>query len=280
MATTKMLELPCGLEETGGVVSREIEIRKLKGRVQRELAKLQQRKRPDAAVMLDTILQPSIVSLNGTPPDLMRLRRMLLADRDWLLFELRKHTWGSFVTAKQKCEECDLIYTYPGIDLDDLKIIRLGDDTPWWDGEKAIDGAEVVKLQGEARAALGCRVFVLENDDLGCRAVFRFGNGNDQSSISKYADQQVKAVWRMMADTCLQWQDPDQSFDRPPKKGFKEDFWDEVDMDIVGWVQRAFADAQPGVETKIEITCEEGHDQEVTLNATDFFFPEVSAKRS
>lgn len=277
MASTKFLELPCGIEEQGGKIQREIEVKKLKGKIQREIARLQARKRPDAATILDAVLRPSIVSIGNDKPSFNLLRKMHLADRDWLLFELRKHTWGTKVTTKHKCETCGEMMEIENFDLDELLVIRLDDDIPWWNGN------DVVNLEGlsaDAMDSLKCRVLVIENDELEARGLFRFANGDDQSAISKYGDKPVEAVWKMMSLTCLQWKDPDNEVSKLPKRGLADDFWEEVDMDILDWAQVAFKDGQPGVETEITMICEDGHEQGVLLNATDFFFPKARQRSS
>jgi hypothetical protein len=277
---TKQLRMPCGLEEQGGIVHRDLEIRKLKGRIQRDVARMQAQKRANAADILDAILTPSIIRVGNEPATPMTLRAMHVADRDWVLFELRKLTWGSLVTAKHPCQTCDEVMIYEDFDLDTLKIVTLGDDVPWWNGERVVEAEELEQLEPADRQALRCRVLVLENDELGVRGVFRFGNGDDQALIGKLADRPIDALWRMMSLTCIQWKDPEHDIDKPPRKGIKDSFWEDVDMDIVDWAQAAYRDAQPGVDTNIELVCANDHLQEVLLSPTDFFFPEVAKRRS
>ena len=168
MASIKSLELPCGIESEGGVVRKNIEIRKLKGKVQRDIARLQAAKRPDAGAILDAILMPSVIGVEGEKPAINDIRLMLIADRDWLLFELRKHTWGSIISIKNKCTEpgCGEVTSYPDFDLDDLETVTL-DDAPWWDGNDAIPAEVVAKMSESDCKSLRCRVVLLENEELG-----------------------------------------------------------------------------------------------------------------
>ena len=282
MASIKSLELPCGLESEGGVVRKNIEIRKLKGKVQRDIARLQAAKKPDAGAILDAILMPSVVGVEGDKPTINDIRLMLIADRDWLLFELRKHTWGPTISVKNKCEEpgCGEVTSYPDFDLNDLETVTL-DDAPWWDGKDAISADVVAKMSEEELKSLRCRVVLLENEDLEIRAIFRFGNGRDQSQITRLADRPVEAMWKMMSLTCLYWDDPDHMVgSNIPKQNLDQSFWDDVDMDIIDWVQAAFADAQPGIETKADLECYSCNNiEKVAISPTDFFFP-AAARRS
>lgn len=282
MASIKSLELPCGLESEGGIVRKNIEIRKLKGKVQRDIARLQAAKKPDAGAILDAILMPSVVGVEGERPTINDVRLMLIADRDWLLFELRKHTWGPLISVKNKCEEpgCGEVTSYPEFDLDDLETVTL-DDAPWWDGKDAIPADVVAKMSEEELKSLRCRVVLLENEDLEIRAIFRFGNGRDQSQITRLADRPVEAMWKMMSLTCLYWDDPDHMVgSNIPKQSLDQSFWDDVDMDIIDWVQAAFADAQPGIETKADLECYSCNNiEKVAISPTDFFFP-AAARRS
>lgn len=281
MASIKNLELPCGVESEGGVIRKNVEIRKLKGKIQREIARLQAAKRPDAGAILDAILMPSVVGIEGKAPSINDIRLMLIADRDWLLFELRKHTWGPLISVKHTCEEpgCGEVTAYPEFDLNDLETVML-DDACWWDGQEVITAEQFAGMSEGDCKSLRCRVILLENDDLGVRAVFRYGHGRDQSQITKLANRPVEAMWKMMSLTCLSWDDPDHTLGADlPKKGLGQAFWDDVDMDIIDWVQAAFGDAQPGIETKAELECYSCNNIErVAINPTDFFFP-AAARR-
>ena len=90
----KSLELPCGLEGENGQVIRDAEIRKIKGRVRRDVARLASKKNPDNAAILEAILKPTLVSIGGQKITTVKLLKMQLADRDFVLFEAYRHTHG------------------------------------------------------------------------------------------------------------------------------------------------------------------------------------------
>jgi hypothetical protein len=278
VARSKILELPCGIERAGST-ERSVEIVKLKGRIQRDIARLQGKKNPDAGALIDAILHPSLIAVGEGKPKGNDIRKMLIADRDWLLFELRKHTWGPLVTAKHICSTCDAPMVYENFDLNTLEVISLDDDAAWWDGAQVIQASDVAEMGSDERAKLMFRVYQIENEELEVSATFRYGTGFDQGALSRLADKPVEAAWKMMSLTCLEWRDEDNNYKRVGKKFLPDDFWADVDMDIVGWAQLAFNDAQPGVDSTVELQCEDGHVEEVTLNASDFFFPEVHQKR-
>jgi hypothetical protein len=82
MASTVQLELPCGFVRNGEII-RRVEIRKMKGRIQRDIARMQGQKK-NAAAIIDMILHQSIVALGEEKPTLGQIQDLLLADRDWL----------------------------------------------------------------------------------------------------------------------------------------------------------------------------------------------------
>lgn len=279
----KSLELPCGRGHQG-MVERLVDICKLKGRIQRDVAKLASKKNPNNSEILDAILRPSIVSFGGQKLTGQVLAQLLLADRDWLMFEIVKFTRGAIVTLKEKCpaENCGEMGDYPNFDLDQFTVDSLDDDsTPWWDGEKVVPADEIPGLGPEERKKLKCRVFVVKNDELGIEGVFRYPNGHDQKAISDLQDQQVEALWRLTSRTCLQWKDPEREIKKAPPGGLKSSFWEDLDLDLLDWTQEAYGDAMPGVDSRTELECFScGHEFEVTVTASDFLFRVAPRNRS
>jgi hypothetical protein len=270
--TETALELPCGYEHNGQVI-RAAEIQRMKGRVQRDIAELSGKKKTDPADILEAVLKPSWVSLGGEKVTKVTLLGSLLADRDFLLFEMVKLLRGDLVTMGEECPKCEEPFEIFDIDLTALPVTRLEDDSAWWGPAGVVPAAEVAKLSDAERTSLECRVFVLENPELGAGAVFRYPRGKEQRQVSHLAEKPVEAIWKLMSLTCLSWKCPDFEIERTPKGGLKTMFWDDVDFLILEWLEEAFAEAQPGVDSSLAAECPHcGHDFKTQVRALDFLF--------
>jgi len=265
-----ILELPCGVD-LHGQVKRQVEIRKMKGSVQRDVARIVGQKNPEMSAAIDAVLNPSIVSLEGESlrPDALRV--MYIADRDWLLFEVLKLLRGDKVTLTDDCEKCEPVsrIEYPDFDLVGMPLTKLDNDRPWWNGQDVV-AADVVSIlsPGDRKNLLG-RCFVVENKDLGARAVFRYPNGADQKMVGRLGDKPVEVMWKLLCLCLLQWKDPERELKTVPKN-FNEDFWGDVDLDVLEWSQKAFAEAMPGLDTVTELECPRGHKKKTQVSAFPF----------
>lgn len=275
MATEKLLDLPCGLEHAGGLVERGAEIRKIKGRMQREVAALQAKKGRQRGQIVNTLLMSSLVRLGEHAPTLRTIRNLKIGDRDWLLYELYKHTWKSQVDLKHKCSQCEDEMLLPDFDLDSLPIRRIPDDAPWWNGREFVAGDRVATLPEDEKALLRCRCFVIESDedsDFHYRGVFRYGDGNDQELLTPVAHKLVDAAWTLMSSTCLFWEDDEHKIGVVHKKGLSTEFWDDMDMDVLDDLQAKFVEKQPGVDTEVDIDGPCGHSEKAQVMISDFLF--------
>ncbi len=270
---SKTLQLPCGLE-TDGRIERTAEIGKLKGKVQRDIARIANKKNADMYHVIEAILKPSVQTIGSEPASGTILGALLLADRDFLLFEIVKHSRGPIVTLRADCPKCDEAGEYPGYDLDDLPITHIEDgDALWWDGQNVHSAVDVSKMGPEERVGLKYRVFRIADEELGVTAVFRYPTGRHQQGISKMGDNEIEALWKLMSTTMLQWKDPEIEVETAPKGGVKMTFWDEVDMEILDWAQLTYAEAMPGVDSKVELECPScEHEFDSVMRPTDFLF--------
>jgi len=268
------VELPCGFESKGLVV-RNADIQRMKGRVQRDLARLVGKKNPDPADILESVLAPSWVSLGGEKVNKVTLLGSLLADRDFLMFEMVKLLRGDLVSMPETCPDtrCEEPFEITDINLAELPVTPLGDDTAWWGQQGLVPAEEAAKMSSADRGELTCRVAVLRNEELGVEAVFRFPRGREQRQISNLADKPIEAIWKLMSLTCMSWKCPDFDIARAPKGGLKMTFWDDVDYLVVEWLEDAFSEAQPGVDSSIDAECPScGHCFKTQVRALDFLF--------
>lgn len=270
----KNLELPCGVVLNTGHIEKHVTIRKMKARVQREVASLVGKKNPNPTEVLDFILTSSVTRFgeeDGLRPKY--LTDMLLADRDWLLFQIRIHTHGPLTDVEQECAKCEEKYTYPDFDLSSFPLKAIDKETVlWWDGNEVLTPDKV--RFGEI---IPCRVFVLQNEEAEARGVFRYPNGSDQRDIASLGNKPVEALWRLLVRTCMLWEDAEHGVS---KGKVKAELWDDLDIDVMDWLQAAFAEAMPGLDTTSKLTCPEGHESEVRVSAADFLFRSSVKRRS
>jgi hypothetical protein len=279
--TETSLELPCGYESEGTVI-RPVTIKRMKGRVQRDIAALSAKKKSDPAEILEAVLRPSWVSLGGNKVNKVTLLGALLADRDFLLFEMVKLLRGSKVSMEEECPArgCDETFEIFDIDLDELPVTRLGDDSDWWGPQGLVKAEDVKGMSDGERALLECRVFVLENEELGTHGVFRYPRGKEQRQVSSLAEKPIEVIWKLMSLTCLSWKCPDLDIPATPKGGLKMTFWDDVDYLVLEWLEEAFGEAQPGVDSSLDATCTScGHEFKTQVRALDFLFRKSQKER-
>lgn len=272
------LELPCGRDLPGGRVERSVTITKIKGKVQRDVARIASKKNTSAGAVVDAILRPTLKTAEGSPVGPGELNSLFLGDRDWLIFQLHKLTKGSEIESTYTCEECkkpSMVVT----DIDTMEIFPLGDDVPWWDGKKVVAADQIAKLSEEERQELLCRVIELKNPELEAHGVFRYPRGIEQRSLKGKETNPLDLIWKLMSVSLLYWKDPDNELLVEGRGGAKQTFWDEVDSDILTWAQEQFTSRQPGVDNRIEIECCEcDATQEVAVSAVDFLFPKLGAR--
>lgn len=279
----KNLDLPCGLELPGARLVRGATIRKLKGQGQIDAASLASKKNPDNSEVLMAILSPSVVRIGDRPPSSTILQDMLLADTDALLFEVVRLTKGDRVTVKDECPDCpkgEGSTEIHDFDLSTLPVEGLDDaESRWWHEGRVLTPEDVAKLSPEERESVRCRVFTLENTALGVSGVFRYPRGRDRKAIGKMGNNLFEATWTLLSLTAMRWHDAEQHIDRVPPGGLPGRFWKDSDTDILDWLYEEWSNAQPGVESRFDAECPNGHEFTATVSAMDFLFRVPSRRR-
>ena len=269
--SNRVLTLPCGLERPGGQAIRHVELQRLKGNIQLDIAKLTQQPNVAPADVIDAILRPAIVRVGDEPISSALLEKLQLADKDWLLFQTKILQHGSKVTVSGVCSHCpkaDNESEYPDFDLEQLKVTPIPELAKWWDGQ-ALAGS----IPAEDPSRLVYRGFEIRNEELGTVGVFRYPTGYNQRAISKLGpNHEVESIWTLMSQTCLSWTSRDfpQGVKIPPR-GLPMEFWGDLDLSDLEWAQEAWAEAQPGVDTNVEFECKRGHKFKTLVNAISFF---------
>jgi hypothetical protein len=136
-------ELPVGLAGEDGEPLRAIELRKLTGNEEALLADPKLRRNGGKLV---TALLAGCARVDGARLGAERVRRLSSADRNFLLIELRRLTFGDLMEARYRCPSCGE-WTNAIEDLSTLPVRRLEDDGPDMeievglvDGYRAPDG--------------------------------------------------------------------------------------------------------------------------------------------
>lgn len=273
--SSKQLDLPCGLEEPGARVVRSVEIHKIKGKLQRELAVLAGQKNPNTAEILDATLRLCLARIGGADVSSTLLSRLLLADRDWVIREAAVMLRGPTTTLSERCPKCpkdDNETEYPNFNLADLPVTLLGDDALWWHKGQTLTKQQIDTLTPVERDEIRFRCFQIRHEESGATGTFRYPTGLHQKAVASLGDRPVEALWKLMSMTCLAWSDPDNQSVKVGPQGVHPHFWDEVDLDILDWAQPAFAAAMPGVDTNADLTCKNGHDHKVQVALLGFLF--------
>ena len=274
IVSTKSVELPFGYEKFG-TVEYQAEISKFKGRAQRDVARLAKKSSPDATEILEAALRPSLVGVGGEKTSGALLGSLSLADRDALMFDVVRFTRGDIVPITQRCPRpgCDGVTTYDEFDLSTLPVTKLPRDAGvWWNGERTASQSEVDSLPPDEQKKFRVRVFSVEDEKLGVKALFRFPKGNDHRKIGKMAEREVEAIWTLMSCTCIRWSSP--GVDHEAGKGnLPVSFWADLDLDVVELAQAEYTEAMPGIDSRVEFECSScGNEFRAPVRALDFLF--------
>jgi hypothetical protein len=279
----KNVDLPCGLELPGGKLVRSAVIRKLKGQGQIDAASLASKKNPDNSEVMQAVLTPSVVRIGDKSCSSTIFQDMLIADTDALLFEVVRLTAGDRVTVKDVCPDCpkgEGATEIRDFDLSALQVDGLDDaEGKWWLDGRILTPEDVTKLAPEERENVRCRVFTLTNEELGVQSVFRYPRGRDRKAIGKMSGNLFEATWKLMSLTAMRWHDPEHDVEKIPPGGLHGRFWSDVDADILNWLYEAWSDAQPGVESRFDAECPNGHEFTATASAMDFLFRVPNRRR-
>ena len=122
-----IFDLPCGYLDTDGTLHTEIEIREMTGEEEDLLAssKIKSSKRMNG-------LMSGCINRLGTITDKGKIAtivpNLLIGDRVFILFAIRRVSFGDMYNVKETCEHCNKIGSYD-VNLDALSVVKMNEPT-------------------------------------------------------------------------------------------------------------------------------------------------------
>jgi len=244
-----LVTLPVGLEdaETGDVL-RELTLRKMTGNEEAVLAEPKLRRNGGKLV---SALIAGCARVDGKPLGVEAARRLTSADRNFLLLELRRLTFGDLMDAQYTCPRCGTA-THVMEDLDDLPIRTVDDG--------ATDADIEVHLDDGYRDADGN-----VHHDL----VFRLPTGADEEAAHALRDDNPSRQRDALITNCLL-----SVGDLEPRRmrALGVRLLADLSMGDRRLIQRRFEEAVPGPELARTVTCDRcGDEFRQSLDMTHFF---------
>jgi hypothetical protein len=240
--------------DEGGALHREVELTPLSGHEEELLA---DRKIPGGAALATVILSRCVRRLgNISPVPAELMRRLLVADRQYLLLRLRAITFGDQVQATVRC--------------------------PWADCGKKVDIdfslQEIPVMESQAQGPLYTTQLSPEaacKDEEGepYRTVtFRLPNGEDQEVVSPLMADDAARAFAVLLERCIQsigpWEHPSEALLRRLSPLAQQEI--ERQMEVVA----------PKVELIMDAQCPEcGREFPVPFDPQEFFFDELRTSR-
>jgi hypothetical protein len=263
---TDLEKLPCGVRigdpKEGEEITfdRSFDLKEMTGNVRKMIAG--RNVRSSMAKTIDTILESCVPMVGGIEGKALRkgafLRGLLNGDRDFLLLKIRLVSKGNIVIATMNCPHCHEKLDV-SIDLAEMDVYGFDPERP----EYKVD-------------AKGRRIFTIEGD--GTSADFRYPDGHDQAAVAQMVRANpIEAQHRIYQRCLTRWEDGNGVKEEP----FPTNFFDQLPIRMVDWVDDNFKDEMPGPEMDTSVTCEVcGAESQASMESSDFLFPQTRSKRS
>lgn len=246
------VELPVGVPSDGDAPSgqhRTATLRKMTGHEEALLA--DPRLRSNGAKLVTALLSSCLTSLNGFKPVESRLTRSLYsADRNFLLLELRKLTFGAEIECSYRCPRCGANVRV----LEDLEQIEVRA------GGEGEGGEITVELTDGYRDS---------NGDCHQRIVFALPTGEDEEAASGRKDNNASRQRDALLSRCLRKVG---TMDTRKVEAAGLRILSELSMADRRLIQRALDEKAPGPNLTREVTCDAcGDEFRAALDMTHFF---------
>jgi hypothetical protein len=246
--------LPGGYVDEAGVLHRQAELLPLSGHEEELLA---DRRFPGDAALVTIILSRCVRRLGSISPVPAELvRRLLVADRQYLLLRLRAITFGDQVQATARCPRVDC---GKKVDIDfSLQDIPV---------QEALARGPLYTMQLSPEAAYQ------EETGAAYRTVtFRLPNGEDQEVVAPLMADDAARAFTVLLGRCIQ--------SIGPREHPGETLLRRLSPLAQQEIERQIAATAPQVELTMEAQCPEcGHDFTVPFDPQEFFFGELRTSR-
>ena len=247
------VELPCGVL-VGGKLQTIAEIIPMTGAVRKMIARPEIRANP--AKVIDTILMQCVKSV-GSVPKLKKdvADRLFMADRDFLIMEIRRISLGDTVNSVLQCGSCNAKLSV-SIDLrTDVPVKKLEEMT-----YKIVEDNVV---------------FVLEDKGLKLKATFRFPNGGDQHAVALlYKKNPIEANYALYQRCLIDW-------NGTPAEDLPAGFFENQSLRIVDYIDEHFMENMPGPDMRVPMNCNECNAEIVlSMESSDFLFRTPKTERT
>ncbi len=245
---TVTVRMPVGHTDPQGQVYREAALRKLRG--------------SDEALLYDTslngaelvtrLLQQCVTRIGPfAPVQGALIEQLTSADRNYLLFELRRLTFGDEWRAAYACPGCETLVRRTE-DLSTFEVRSLGE------GEAAPDIVVELEEGYQDRSGAAHR-----------KVVARLPRGGDEAFVARLADSDILQARDALLVRCLR------QFGSLPRAAL-ESYGVKILRDLTlgdrRRLQRAFEEATPGVRFQRRVLCPEcGLEFEAVADVADFF---------
>jgi hypothetical protein len=245
---TTAVQLPVGYVDPDGRIYRDATLRKLRG--------------SDEVLLYDTsltgadlvtrLLERCVVRLGPfSPVDAAVLGQLTSADRNYLLFELRRITFGDEWRAVYGCPACEAVIRRSE-DLSGFAVRRLGEH------EKPADIEVELEDGYQDRSGATHR-----------KVVVRLPRGIDEAFVARLADEDLLQARDALLVRCIRQFG---TLTRAALEGYGVKILRELALGDRHRLQRALEAATPGVEFQRQIECPDcGLGFEAIADVTDFF---------
>ena len=246
--------LPGGYVDEDGFLHREAVLTPLSGREEEFLANTRQ---SASAALVTTVLSRCLRRLGTiSPVDEEIARRLLVADRQYLLLKLREATFGDQVQATIRCPwpNCG-----KSVDIDfsmhDIPIVESEEKGPIYP----------MMLSSEA-------AYSNEHGEIGRELTFRLPNGADQEELSPLLSENEAWALSMLLQRCIQ--------DIGTVASHRDVLIEELSPQARLEIERQMEAVAPKVELTMEAPCPEcARTFAVPFDLQDFFFGELRTSR-
>lgn len=249
----KTVELPVGLEiEHDGEtqVYKSVTLRKMTGREEALLTDAKLKK--NAGALITALLAGCLVEIEGlAKSDARAVRKMTSADRNYLLLELRRLTFGDEIETQYRCPACGG-ENYQAEDLSEIKIRPFVDEG---------NGQEVAVSLSDG--------FEGPDGEWHYDFVFHFPIGEDEEAAVGRKDKNVVRQQDALLTRCLVKAG---TLDERRMRGMGTHIMAALSMADRRKIQTALDEAAPGPDLVREIVCDQcGHEFRATLDMRHFF---------